>query len=421
VATGPAIEVSRRRRLLGPLAVRVHRAALGLTARALRPGRRGDAGGANSVRILLLHAYGIGGTIRTSLGLADGLAARGFDVEVASLVRHRDRPALPVSAAVTVTPIHDRRGRGLLDRLPSLLYHPDDHAYSWASLGSDVRLVRWLRSLSPGVLITTRPALNLLAARLAPPDVTVVAQEHMHLDSHRVGLREDIRRHYPRLAALVVLTEHDERAYAALLGGARVRLARIPNALPALDGGMADPATQVVVAAGRLSTQKGFDLLLAAWEPVAAARPGWQLRIYGRGHLRETLEATIAARDLAGSVSLMGVTHDIGAALAGGSVFVLSSRHEGFGMVLIEAMSKGMAVVSFDCPHGPADIISDGRDGLLVPGGDVGALSTALLRVIDDEALRRRLGAAGIDSAQRYDRAEITAQWEDLLGARLPV
>jgi glycosyltransferase involved in cell wall biosynthesis len=220
---------------------------------------------------------------------------------------------------------------------------------------------------------------------------------------------------------VVVLTEHDERAYAALLAGSRVRLARIPNALPALDGGMADPAAQVVVAAGRLSTQKGFDLLLAAWEPVAAARPGWQLRIYGRGHLREALQATVAGHGLGASVSLMGVTHDIGAALAGGSVFVLSSRHEGFGMVLIEAMSKGLAVVSFDCPHGPADIISDGRDGLLVPGGDVDALSAALLRVIDDEALRRRLGAAGVESAQRYDRAEIAGRWEDLLGARLPV
>jgi glycosyltransferase involved in cell wall biosynthesis len=184
---------------------------------------------------------------------------------------------------------------------------------------------------------------------------------------------------------------------------------------------MADPAAQVVVAAGRLSTQKGFDLLLAAWEPVAAARPGWQLRIYGRGHLRDSLEATIAARGPGAAVSLMGVTHDIGSALAGGSVFVLSSRHEGFGMVLIEAMSKGLAVVSFDCPHGPADIIDDGRDGLLVPAGDVEALSAALLRVIDDEALRRRLGAAGVESAQRYDRTEITARWEDLLGARLPV
>jgi glycosyltransferase involved in cell wall biosynthesis len=416
-----AIAVSRRRRLLGPLAVRLHRAALGLTARALRPRRPRGGDEKPRVRLLLLHAYGIGGTIRTSLGLAGGLAERGFDVEVASLVRHRDQPALPVAAPVTVTPIADQRRRGLLDRLPSLLFHPDDHAYSWASLRTDVRVVRWLRSLPPGVLITTRPALNLVAARLAPPGVTVIAQEHMHLDSHRRGLREDIGRTYPRLAALVVLTEADERAYAALLAGSRVRLARIPNALPELKGGTADPAATVVVAAGRLSTQKGFDLLLQAWEPVAAARPDWRLRIYGRGHLRASLEATIAARGLAASVSLMGVTRDIGAALAGGSVFVLSSRHEGFGMVLIEAMSKGLAVVSFDCPHGPSDIISDGRDGLLVPGGDVAALTAALLRVTEDEELRRRLGAAGVETAKRYDPAEIVARWQDLLSARLPV
>jgi glycosyltransferase involved in cell wall biosynthesis len=323
---------------------------------------------------------------------------------------------------VTLTPIHDRQGRpGLLDRLPSLLYHPDDHAYSWATLRTDVLLVRWLRSLRGGVLVTTRPALNLIAVRLAPPGVTVIAQEHMHLDAHRHGLEQDIRRHYPRLSALAVLTEDDERAYAPVLAATGVRLVRIPNALPALDGGMADPAAKVVVAAGRLSSQKGFDLLLRAWEPVAAARPEWQLRIYGRGHLRDELAATIADRGLGGTASLMGVTSEMGAALGGGSVFVLSSRHEGFGMVLIEAMSKGLAVISFDCPHGPADIISDNSDGLLVPNGDVAALTAALLRVTGDEDLRRRLSTAAATSAHRYDPAEITGRWKDLLGACLPV
>jgi glycosyltransferase involved in cell wall biosynthesis len=154
---------------------------------------------------------------------------------------------------------------------------------------------------------------------------------------------------------------------------------------------------------------------------VAAARPDWRLRIYGRGHLREALDATISERGLSGSVSMMGVTRDIGGALAGGSVFVLSSRHEGFGMVLIEAMSKGLAVVSFDCPHGPSDIIDDDRDGVLVRNGDVAALTAALLRVTGDAELRRRLGAAGVDAARRYDPAEIVARWQDLLGARLPV
>jgi glycosyltransferase involved in cell wall biosynthesis len=429
--TGEAV-VSRRRRLLGPLAVRVHRAALGLTARALRRRRsRHAAATTRSVSILLMHAYGIGGTIRTSLNLAETLAGD-YDVDIVSIVRLRERPAFPLPPGVTLSDVHDLRPRSrsgglvarVLEALPSLLFHPDDHAFSYVNLRSDILLVRWLRSLGPCTLLTTRPGLNLIAARLAGPGVTVIAQEHMHMRSHRRGLLNDIKRHYPRLSALAVLTEADRRDYADVLSSTPVRLAWIPNALPALDGGMADPAAKVVVAIGRLNTQKGFDMLIRAWGQVAAERPGWQLRIYGIGHLRNALQAMIAERDLYGSAFLMGGTHHVGAALASGSVFALSSRFEGFGMVIIEAMSKGLAVVSFDCPQGPSDIISDGRDGLLVPNGDVDALATTLLRVIDDQDLRRRMGAAAVETAHRYDADEIAARWRELLpdvGAGAPV
>jgi glycosyltransferase involved in cell wall biosynthesis len=421
---GDGIEVSRRRRLFGPIAIRIHRAALGLAAHVLR--RRAPVESpvdrSTSVRILLVHAYGIGGTIRTGLNLAEALVAD-YDVEVLSLVRRRERPSLHISADVTVTTIHDLRpgrprpglGVRLLEALPSLLFHPDDHAYSYASLRSDILLVRRLRSLAPGPLVTTRPALNLIAARLAAPGVSVVAQEHMNMRSHRPGLLEDIRRQYPRLSALAVLTEDDRDDYADLMGPAPVRLVRIPNGVSVLDGGMPNPEARVVVAMGRLNTQKGFDLLISAWQQVAAACPGWQLRIYGSGPMRPTLEAMILERHLYGSAFLMGSTRHAGAALASGSVFALSSRFEGFGMVIIEAMSKGLPVVSFDCPRGPSEIISHGSDGLLVPNGDVDALASALLQIIDDPELGRRMGITALSTARRYDRGEIAARWREVL------
>ena len=96
-------------------------------------------------------------------------------------------------------------------------------------------------------------------------------------------------------------------------------------------------------------------------------------------------------------------------------MFALSSRFEGFGMVVIEAMSRGLAVVSFDCPRGPGEIITDERDGLLVPPGDVGALAAALDRVMSDEALRARLGAAARHTAEAYRPEAIARRWEALL------
>jgi glycosyltransferase involved in cell wall biosynthesis len=399
------------RRVLGPPAILLHRLALRLVAR--RPGRARQSDG-RDVRILLLHAWGMGGTVRAAMSLAESLAERGRSVEVVSVVRRSKRPFFPFPDGVEVTAVDDQRKRGgLLARLPSLLVHPDDFAYPWCSLRTDVLLVRRLRAMRGGVVVGTRPSFNLLLAALRPKGTLAVAQEHMNFHAHRRGLARDLERRYQALDALAVLTEEDRRDYEAAL--APTKVVRLPNAVPPLSGERARPESRIAVAAGRLNSQKGFDLLIAAWRPVAAAHPDWQLRIYGRGLQRAALRRQILDLGLSGDVLLMGPTRDLGAALAQGSVFALSSRFEGFGIVVVEAMSKGLAVVSFDCPRGPGEIIEDGRDGVLVPAGDVDALSRALLEVVGDEERRRALGAAALETARRYDPKTVGADWVALL------
>ncbi len=405
---------SRRRRLLGGLAVAVHRVALALAAALPRP----RASAEPKVRILLLHAYGLGGTVRTSFNLAEGLAA-GREVELVSLMRRREAPffAFPEGAGVSV--VDDQRpkarGGGLLARLPSVLIHPEDYAYPYASLWTDVALLRRLRGIRGGVLITTRPAFNLLAARLAGPGVVTIGQEHMNFHAHRARLAADVRRRYGGLDVLTVLTAADERDYADALAGAPPLVARIPNAAPRLDGGIAPLDAKVVVAAGRLETQKGFDLLIEAWQRVAQARPDWQLRIYGSGPRRDELRRMILDRGLYERVLLMGRTRHMGEAMAGASLFVLSSRFEGFGMVIVEAMSKGLPVVSFDCPRGPGEILRHGRDGILVPNGDVEGLADGMLELIGDARRRRSYGAAAVENARSYAVGSVAERWEELL------
>ena len=360
------------------------------------------------MRFLLAHAWGMGGTIRTIVNLAPELARR-HDVEVVSVLRRRQQPFfalpdVPVRALVDV-----RGGRRLLDRLPSLLVHPEDYAYPWSSLRTDLALLRELRRLRGGVLVTTRPAYNLLAARLAHPSVTVIGQEHMNFLSHRPRLAADIARHYPRLDALAVLTEGDLRDYGAQLGD-RVEL--IPDPVAPLGGGVSDGEAGVVVAAGRLNTQKGFDLLLRAWAQVPD--PGWKLEIYGSGPERARLERLHAELGLGERAELMGRTDKLGEAMARASVFALSSRFEGFGMVIVEAMWAGLPVVAFDCPRGPSDIVTDGEDGVLVPPEDVAGLAAALSSLIADPQRRRRLGAAARETARRYDAAAIGPRWDAL-------
>ena len=395
-------------RLLQPLG----RAVLRLLAARARPA--GDP----KLYLLLLHAYGVGGTIRTTFNTAEWLA-RSREVEVISVIRRREAPSLPFPDGVGLSAVDDVRepGHRLLRALPSALIHPEDYGFSACSFLTDLKLARRLRSLAPGsVLITTRPGLNVAVPSLVPKGVTVIGQEHMNFLSHRPGLMARIRSEYRKLDALAVLTKDDARDYAQMLAGSRTKVVRIPNALPPSEGPLTALDEKVVVAAGRLRLQKGFDLLIRAYAEVARTHPDWQLRIYGSGEERQPLRDLIVERELYNHVFLMGTSHTLQDDLAKGSIFVLSSRYEGFGMVILEAMARGLPVVSFDCPRGPGEIVGSGADGILVPNGDVNGLTRAIVELIEDEDKRRRYAAAGPAKARQYALEKIGPRWDELLG-----
>jgi len=414
---------SPRSRLQGAAA----RAVRGSLLRYVRAEPRASdlAGADRRVFILLWAADGMGGTIRAAFNLAEYLVERDYEVEIVSGIRDRDTPffgAFP--RGVRVTTLDDRRAsaepagvmrlvRRALRGRRSVVMESADRASTSFSLWTDLRLARALRRRA-GFLIATRPGLNLMTARLAIPGLTTIGLEQMNLSKRSRELRRAMKRLYPRLDALVALTETDVRAYHELLNG-QLRLFCIPNTVRQLPGPKADMAATTVFTAGRYRDQKGFDLLIHAYAAVAARHPEWRLRIRGTGHRRKRLEALIDELELGEVVTLEGPAQDIGADMAEASVFVLSSRFEGFPLTLLEALSKGMAVISFDCPTGPADILEDHRNGILVPPKDVEALARAMLEMIDDVQLRRRCSEAAVETAQRYTIEAIGPQWERLL------
>jgi glycosyltransferase involved in cell wall biosynthesis len=192
-------------------------------------------------------------------------------------------------------------------------------------------------------------------------------------------------------------------------------LTAIPNATPDLGGVRSDGSARTVIAAGRLTRQKAFAFLIEAFAQVAAAHPEWQLLICGGGPRREHLEKLIDQLDVGANVTLAGPVRNLAAKMTEASIFALSSRFEGFPMVLLEAMSVGLPVVSFDCPTGPREIVEDGRNGLLVPEADVNALAAALIRMIEDDELRRRCSEGALETAGRYSIEAIGARWDELI------
>lgn len=396
-----------------------------LRAALLRWIRGGSKQQPPRVYILLLNAWSMGGTIRTALNLA-GHLAQNHDVEILSMMRKRNEPVFQFPPGVRVTAIDDQRAaaepRGLagvlwrrLSARPSVLLLEADRQSANMSLWTDVMLARALRSRGRGVLIGTRPNLNLVAAWLTSPSLVTIAQEHMNLSTHRPGVRKAILARYGPLDALVTLTERDRDDYAAALKKAPPVLTAIPNAAPGTDRPRSDLSARTVIAAGRITRQKSFAFLVEAFAKVCEVRPDWKLVIYGSGPRELNVYKAIAKFGVGANVTMAGPVSDLDVKMAEASIFALSSRFEGFPMVLLEAMSAGLPVVSFDCPTGPREIVESGRNGLLVPNGDVDALGDALLEMIQDEELRRRCSQGALETVEGYSLATIGQRWEDLI------
>jgi glycosyltransferase involved in cell wall biosynthesis len=244
--------------------------------------------------------------------------------------------------------------------------------------------------------------------------VVRVAQDHMNLGRYTPGLREAMAEWYPRLDTVTALTKETADGYRELLGSG-TRVEAIPNGVPSTGGRRAALDAKVVVGAGRLTLQKGFDRLLPVWAKVAERHPDWELRLYGEGRRLRDLRKQVSELGLGGKARLMGYTSRLPDELAASSIYVMTSRFEGFPMVLLEAMSIGLPVVSYDCPTGPAEIVTQGVDGYVVPDGDGDALADALSELMDDAEKRRAFGAAAVEKAAQYDPAVVAARFEALL------
>ena len=178
-----------------------------------------------------------------------------------------------------------------------------------------------------------------------------------------------------------------------------------------------NPENKTIVAMGRLTPQKGFDLLLDAFARIASVHPDWQLLILGEGELREELEAQKDRLGLQNRVAMPGIVSDPFPLLKKCDLFVLSSRYEGFGNVIIEAMACGLPVIATDCPSGPNEIIVDGVNGILVPNQDTPALATAMSNLIKSDRQRFQLATAAKKSLDRFELSNIVQQWEQLIDA----
>ncbi|HUK09107.1 MAG TPA: glycosyltransferase family 4 protein [Stellaceae bacterium] len=364
--------------------------------------------------ISVIHGLWGGGAERALCTLAGGWAEAGHEVTILTF-EHVGGPSYALHPAVQV------RCLGLAKVSRHL---PEALSQNYRRLRV---LRRAIRESDPAIVVSFMERTNvltLLATRGLGRAVVVSEQTDPLL--YDIGrLWAWVRRVcYPFADVLVCPTARTLARFQAMT---RVRGVVIPNpiVIPSRAGQTSEKNSErrTLIAMGRLVHQKGFDLLLEAFARIALRHPDWSLTIIGKGPLQRKLQEQSAALDLGARVHFVGELTDPFPMLRAADLFVLSSRFEGFGMALAEAMACGLPVVSFDCPEGPRDIIHDGVDGILVPTEDINALATALGRLMNDPRERARLGTEAATLLTRFGPEPVLSIWQDmfdgLIAARL--
>ncbi|WP_419786698.1 glycosyltransferase family 4 protein [Pseudodesulfovibrio sp.] len=354
----------------------------------------------------IVHSLAGGGAEKVAAVLSGEWSARGHQVGVFTLEHAEVSGAYSLPAEVAV----NRLG---------LSGNSSNKLAALASLLHRVRRLRSaLRAFKPDVAVAFVSEVNVLTTLAClGTGIPVVISEHCHPDYFRIGRDWELLRRltYPLADALVAVSDGVLDCFSWL----RIPRRTIynPTALFQVAPLLADPARtkRLVVAAGRLTHQKGFDILIRVFARLASEHADWQLVIYGEGPDRESLEALIEASGAAGRITLPGRVDNLDRRLAEGDLFVMPSRFEGFGNVLVEAMNVGLPVVAFDCPSGPSEVVSDGENGFLIPAGDEDALGDAMRRLMADADLRSEFGSNGYAASERFSVDRITDDWDAII------
>ena len=215
-----------------------------------------------------------------------------------------------------------------------------------------------------------------------------------------------------RFNSFVVLTEGNKKEWPTVRN-----IKVISNPLSFYPSNYSSLENKKVISVGKQSYQKGQDMLLQAWKLVSGSFPNWHLAIYGKKDSAMGLEKLALQLSLEQTVSFNEPEKEIEQKYRDSSIYVMSSRYEGFGMVLIEAMACGLPCVSFNCNYGPSDIIENNVDGLLVDSENISALADKLMVLMGNDRLRQQMGTQARENVKRFLPNEIMQQWDSLFKA----
>ncbi|WP_030815030.1 glycosyltransferase family 4 protein [Streptomyces sp. NRRL F-2799] len=360
----------------------------------------------------------LGGVARWQALMAALFAERGHKVTIVGIAPPEvpmdlgENPPFDTVTLYDVRPPGRWQARTLRDRA-NLAARKRENARESEMRAAAGRLSDIFRAARPGamIIVTQVWAMEWVAAADTAGHA-VIGMSHESYEYSRGSSRfQRVLTFYKDVTRLLLLTQEDADRW---MGRGLNNVGFMPNPLPMMPEVPSQRTEKVVVSIGRLGHQKGIDMLLDTWAEAAPGHPGWTLRIYGSGPDEAALKQQCTELGLDDSVEWAGQTDDVVGALHGASVFVQSSRGEGFPLALLEAMACGVPCAAFDCAPGVREIVRTEEDGLLARPGNTSELARQLGRLMESAELRDSMGEKARANVQRYSPAAITDRWEEL-------
>ena len=352
-----------------------------------------------NIQIVITDITNTGGTERTTTLLANELVRSGINVGIISLFKKNKDAAFSLDSRIDVEYLLDDVYTSQLSAFKRISYI----AKCFCRLRAYCRHINAQKFIAVAFL----PAFLLFLSRLSNK---TIGWEHFKYSLYGNWVTRFRNFVYRRLCSVVTLTDNDTEAFKR----SGVRSVTIHNIAPfAIRNNDGDSSKQLI-AVGRLSYQKGYDLMLEAVRNVFKLYPDWTLNIYGNGELRHEIIQQIKSLKLEKNVFLKGCSNNIEEILQHSTIYVMSSRFEGLPMVLLEALACGIPIVSFNCKEGPSEILKNGR-GLLVPAENTEMLSHSIIELIDNQQLRHSIREKGYERIKEFYPEKILPLWLNLL------
>lgn len=353
-----------------------------------------------------------GGGEKVAISLANELAKKEeYEVHLIGITSEAEAPFFEVSDKVIYTNFIYQKPR------------PKIYRYFWTAVR---KLRRYIKDHDIDLVLAIGITTNIIAlAGALGTKAKLVVSEHTSIQMDNDYKPSAARRLLGAKFAdcVVTLTQEERRQYIQKYHLPDDKVICIPNWMDSLASEATyDLSSKRLITVGRFAPEKGYDLLAQVAQRVLPKYPDWQWDIYGTGSLtiKSALENALADAGVEHQVNLRGAVLGTENIYPGHSIYVLPSRFEGFGLVLLEAKQYGLPVVGFNCPTGPADIVIDGVNGYLVTPYDIDDMSDKISLLIEQESKRRDFSERAMLDTEKFQKDTIMNQWDHLVHQLCP-